>query len=335
MSRITRPLVIIGVSFLAVISAAGTMTPLTSAQDSSSILLNPLLVRAIVYDNGSTAIRYEGTAHNTGLTPLDSFSMRIDSLDVVVLSSTVASGAEAATDVTVLERYSEVHIGLPTDLAPGAAVDFHLVVVAQDIQSEASLSPDGLVEERSMIFYLRPQSPVQNLTFTVVLPAHATLSRTAASPLFPSPDGNSTDGVSLIFVWSLSSLAPGQEQVFIVKYEFPVSLGANGGQSLTFSPLAAGVIGLVAGAVLMFLVPRAWRVFVERRRVKLVGITDEEREILEIVERKGGSCPQKELYEVMNVSQAKISLLLKGLESRGLIRRLREGRENIVYLLEE
>ncbi len=60
-----------------------------------------------------------------------------------------------------------------------------------------------------------------------------------------------------------------------------------------------------------------------------------EREVVQLLSGKGGSCLQREIYENLDMSQSMVSMLLTGLEERGLIRRLREGRENIVHLVEE
>ncbi len=71
------------------------------------------------------------------------------------------------------------------------------------------------------------------------------------------------------------------------------------------------------------------------RTVRYIGVTSEEEEVLEVIRAKGGSCPQKDLYTVFDMSQTKVSLILNNLEERGLVRRFREGRENVVHLMEE
>jgi uncharacterized membrane protein len=69
--------------------------------------------------------------------------------------------------------------------------------------------------------------------------------------------------------------------------------------------------------------------------VRFVGVTNEEEEILETIRRKGGSCSQKDLYTELAMSQSKISIVLTGLEERGLVRRFREGRENVIHIVED
>ena len=54
-----------------------------------------------------------------------------------------------------------------------------------------------------------------------------------------------------------------------------------------------------------------------------------------MIRQKGGSCPQKDLYTEFDMSQAKVSLILNNLEERDLVRRFREGRENVVHIMED
>ena len=70
-------------------------------------------------------------------------------------------------------------------------------------------------------------------------------------------------------------------------------------------------------------------------KVRFIGVTTEEEEVLEVIRQKGGSCPQKDLYTEFDKSQAKVSLILNNLEERGLVRRFREGRENVVHIMED
>ncbi|MFW9799035.1 MAG: helix-turn-helix transcriptional regulator [Candidatus Thorarchaeota archaeon] len=44
---------------------------------------------------------------------------------------------------------------------------------------------------------------------------------------------------------------------------------------------------------------------------------------------------QREIYEELNLSQSTASMLLNSLEERGLIRRFREGRENVVHKIDD
>ena len=64
-------------------------------------------------------------------------------------------------------------------------------------------------------------------------------------------------------------------------------------------------------------------------------LSKELREVLEIVRGHNGRITQKDLRSRLNYSEVKVSLILSELEKRGLIKKLKKGRENIVVLVEE
>ena len=138
----------------------------------------------------------------------------------------------------------------------------------------------------------------------------------------------------MAFEWAIPILHLGQEKVFIVKYQLP----NTDPQDLVTSPLFVAfivILGVVAGIIITSFGPKV----LERARrigqVRFVGITSEEQEVLDVLRQKGGSCAQKELYTEFSMSQSKVSLILTALEERGLVRRFRDGRENMVHLIEE
>ncbi|RLI55794.1 MAG: hypothetical protein DRO87_02425 [Candidatus Thorarchaeota archaeon] len=57
--------------------------------------------------------------------------------------------------------------------------------------------------------------------------------------------------------------------------------------------------------------------------------------MLTLVAQNGGSCPQREIYEALDMFQSMASMILTSLEQRGVIRRMKKGRENIVHIMEE
>jgi uncharacterized membrane protein len=61
-------------------------------------------------------------------------------------------------------------------------------------------------------------------------------------------------------------------------------------------------------------------------------LTYEHREILEIIRSNGGNMAQKELRKNLEYSEGKVSLMLIDLERRGCIRKVRQGRGNILFL---
>jgi len=55
----------------------------------------------------------------------------------------------------------------------------------------------------------------------------------------------------------------------------------------------------------------------------------------DLLTRKGGLCSQRDIYDDLGMSQSLASMVLTGLEQRGVVRRFREGRKNVVHLIDE
>ena len=68
---------------------------------------------------------------------------------------------------------------------------------------------------------------------------------------------------------------------------------------------------------------------------QIIQLSKQEEQVLNFLAKKGGSSPQREIYEELDISQSLASTILTSLEERKLIRRFREGRENIVHLMED
>ena len=106
-------------------------------------------------------------------------------------------------------------------------------------------------------------------------------------------------------------------------------------ESFFVQSVIIGFIGVVIGIIIAIFGPRIVYRLKRIGKVRFIGVTSEEEEVLEVIRQKGGSCSQKDLYTEFDMSQAKVSLILNNLEERGLVRRLREGRENVVHIMED
>ena len=71
---------------------------------------------------------------------------------------------------------------------------------------------------------------------------------------------------------------------------------------------------------------------VERPSVKIVGLPNDLKEVMDIVIKGGGRINQVELRHNLPYSEAKVSLMISDLEDRGLVRRIKKGRGNIIVL---
>ena len=179
---------------------------------------------------------------------------------------------------------------------------------------------------------------IQNLTFSAALPQHAILDLYEASPLYPSPSGNYTDGSKPIYVWYIDVLLPGQEVVYIVKFQMPAAIIDSNPATVTSNPIFIVIISAVFAGLAVLTIERipGWIKRLNSRELIVSGkISSQEQEILDLLNVRGGSCPQREIYEELDMSQSMTSMMLTSLEGRGLIRRLRSGRENIVHIMED
>ncbi|MGC8816952.1 MAG: DUF7343 domain-containing protein [Candidatus Hadarchaeum sp.] len=105
------------------------------------------------------------------------------------------------------------------------------------------------------------------------------------------------------------------------------------------------VLVVVAVAVLVLVLAFLYLRMVRQRKVvktepvqapvKLIGLPADLQEIIDRIREAGGRITQLELRGKLPYSEAKVSLMLADLESRGLIRRIKKGRGNIIILKEQ
>ncbi len=301
----------------------------------SDIILDPIEIIAWMSQDGTTTLDLRARTVNQGSGTVTSLSFRIDSLEVTIIDAFVNSTVSSSSAI-VLDRYTEVIVSLPQPLEENESVWIDLTLESTDFQSDpvAGTGLDLTRVRSDFIFYIRPLIEFANFTFTAVLPQDAMLSRESVVPLFPEPYSNFTDGATLAFVWFTQSLQPGQERVFIIKYQIPTDESGTP-QSFLVESIVIALLGIVSGIVVTLGGPKLYHRIRRIGTVRFVGVTSDEEEVLEVIRAKGGSCPQKDLYSEFDMSQAKVSLILNNLEERGLVKRFREGRENVVHLMEE
>ncbi len=59
---------------------------------------------------------------------------------------------------------------------------------------------------------------------------------------------------------------------------------------------------------------------------------DESAKIIDFIKKEGGRVNQRDIRKQSNLSEAKISLLISELESKGLVKKIKKGRGNIIVL---
>jgi uncharacterized membrane protein len=74
---------------------------------------------------------------------------------------------------------------------------------------------------------------------------------------------------------------------------------------------------------------------IETAALKKLPISTDLRIVMDVIQSRKGRITQKELRSRLDYSEVKVSLLLSELEKRGLIKKFKNGRENIVVLIDE
>jgi len=320
---------------LALVIASLVILPVQSntvVAQTSDVILDPVHIVVSMDNDGLTTVTLRARMVNLGSTSVNTLSLRIDSLETIVTLVSV-NGSSTSTTIIEYDRYTEIVVNLELSLDTDESVWIELGMLSSDFQSEPVVGSDPTKLVSDFIFYIRPLTTLANFTFTAILPTEAMLSQQSVVPLFPDTTANYTDGSSLAFVWFTDSLHIGQERVFIIKYQIPNYESAPIESFFVQSVLIA-LLGIVIGVCLTFFGPKILYRLRRIGKVRFIGVTSEEEEVLEVIRQKGGSCPQKDLYTEFDMSQAKVSLILNNLEERGLVRRLREGRENVVHIME-
>jgi uncharacterized membrane protein len=301
------------------------------------ILMTNMNIMTTLGADCDTTLNIESEVLNVGSTDYAYFDIRVDVRNLNV-SEALLNGTAVQTEIIPQSNYMVVRLFPASPMAVDTKFVLNLNLTTQCLQENIGFSNDGQMYLNHLIYYIRPLNEIQNLTFAVVLPAHAALRTGVPAPLFPSPSSNYTNGQNIVYVWFNEQLLPGQEVAYIVKYEIPASM-QTGQTPVSLSQLIPlGALFLIVGAAgTLFIerIPLIIKRFKSRTIVTPIRLSRQEEDVLSFLTKKGGSCSQREIYEELNISQSLASTILTSLEDRKLIRRFREGRENMVHIMEE
>lgn len=125
----------------------------------------------------------------------------------------------------------------------------------------------------------------------------------------------------------------GDEELFMEEPEIMEEL-------ITEKPAVHWLLWVVVFAVLGYLVYKISRKpvqIVEKiihteviKEVKEVAVVEELQKIMEFIEKEGGRTTQKDIRKNFPYSEAKISLMIDDLEAKGLVKKVKKGRGNII-----
>ncbi len=321
---------------LLIVGLLASSTPIDAQTDSQNLLMTNMNIHADLIPDCNTTILLETEFTNLDSTAISSFGIRVDVRWLYVNEATI-NGSTVETITRSIDNYVIVSFLPDTAIPVDGRGNLFLNFTTRCLQERIGLNSDNTMYDSHLIYYIRSLNEIQNLTFSAALPQHAVMDLDSAAPLFPSPTGNYTDGSKSVFIWNVDVLHPGQEIVYIIKYQIPAPL-IDIPSTTTSNPIFLVILSAVLAGLAVLVIERipGWIKRLNSRELIVSGkISSQEQEILDLLNVRGGSCPQREIYEELDMSQSMTSMMLTSLEGRGLIRRLRSGRENIVHIMED
>lgn len=211
---------------------------------------------------------------------------------------------------------------------------------------------DELLEGDSFIAAIKVPFDTEELRIKVSLPEKAVLDRpmgngpVSGSAVYPQPKRLETDGQVITVVWVFNDVKKDDELALYVKYNKPARY---------WIPVILIVLGImVALAAVSYLTYRSngkrkAKAKIEITEVKAAvpagsnkegsdnidrHLKEDEQQIINVIRLKEGRCEQGTLRIATGFSKAKISGLLKELETRKIIHKEKRGKKNLVFLKE-
>ncbi|ANF21831.1 hypothetical protein A7C91_00380 [Thermococcus piezophilus] len=226
------------------------------------------------------------------------------------------SGGVSPMNVTVREVLggtNAIYLNFPT-LKSGQSAKIRLSFTTRGMISEV----DG---KEQFTYYIKFSQPVGLFHMQLLIPkGYAIL-----SPIIPSPDKVESSTNRLLLEWTRSNIRAGDEFYFIAGFSGEIKIN----QPSIWGYIGIFALGLLlgAGSVYGYVLYREKKREREREHLR----SDEEK-ILAIL--REGPVLQSELAEKLGVSKAKVSIILREMEEKSLITRVKEGRTYRVYLRE-
>jgi uncharacterized membrane protein len=170
---------------------------------------------------------------------------------------------------------------------------------------------------------------VAKMSSTIRLPPQSTLANDVANESFFPPTGRIvTDGKHIIVSWQRDGLSQNDNLSFSVLFDAT----GTGGAMWDLLIISMVLIVVVAMAGVAVYVRRGSPA--QKGEVKVLPLLNkDEKRIVDIVAKKGGSARQRDVVKEADFSKAKVSRLIKSLKERGVVdTEAISGRENKVIL---
>ncbi len=193
------------------------------------------------------------------------------------------------------------------------------------VRIRISFLTSGMVQEvggkQQFAYYVRFNQPVGVFYARLFVPkGYAVL-----SPIIPSPSKVESSASRMILEWKKIQVNAGDEFYFIVGFSEEIKPPRKTSPLWMVVIFISAFVGGFFGGIL-------YRERRERKRTRREILKSDEERIIEIL--KEGPVLQSELVKRLGVSKAKVSILLREMEEKGLIERTREGRSYRIQLRE-
>ncbi|MCO6040836.1 helix-turn-helix transcriptional regulator [Thermococcus alcaliphilus] len=270
---------------------------------------------------------------------LDSYSLYFDILEDYKVKETIELVLSPNVPISYYTFYSEYPIENPeaiieingkTQIANisvskivgdinAVYIEFPEVSPGSRLKIRISFYSEGMLQEvsgkKQFSYYVKFNQPVGYFYARLYVPkGYAIL-----SPIVPSPDKVESTGNALILEWKKTDVRPEEEFYFIVGFS---------GEVTNQFPLAM----FLATIFIAFLGGFFAGTLYKRKEKTLIDLRSDEEKVLELL--KEGPLYQSDLVKRLGFSKAKVSLLLRDMEKKGLIERVKEGRTYLVRLKE-
>ncbi len=204
-------------------------------------------------------------------------------------------------------------------------VTFPEVTKGDQIKIRISFLTSGIVQEvngkQQFAYYVRFNQPVGVFYVRLFVPrGYAVL-----SPIIPSPNKVESSANRMVLEWKKIQVNAGDEFYFIVGFSEEIQPPKKTSPLWMVVIFISAFVGGFFGGIL-------YKEHKERKSIKREILKSDEERVVEIL--KEGPILQSELVKRLGVSKAKISILLREMEEKGLIERIREGRSYRIQLRE-
>ena len=149
----------------------------------------------------------------------------------------------------------------------------------------------------------------------------------SSASIYPEPARMETDGQSIIFVWEYNNTQPNRT------YPVILLLKEKTNKLLIYITLALFVSFVFVFILFLRKKPKVNKVIVKKIDKITSHLKEDEEQVLNVLKQKGGKCDQGTLRVVTGMSKAKLSQLLKELEERKIIKKVKKGKKNVIVRL--